>query len=143
MHTITILIKTSHRSRLTNEMLGSLMQVANNGPEVSNSNEIIDKTVEKWMSLKTRRKFPVYHEGQTRTLTKVSKPIVVDAGMQTDVQHQGTSSQMVQTDNPETDIEAQTGVTGLKRLMKAMGFDSGAIQESDSESESECDDFYF
>ncbi len=51
------LIKTAHRSRLSNNMLHALMQVTINGPPVSQCRDVVNRAVKSWLN-EPRRKLP-------------------------------------------------------------------------------------
>ncbi|KAK3086354.1 hypothetical protein FSP39_017317 [Pinctada imbricata] len=78
-------IKTRLRNRIKNPMLGSLMQVSINGPDVTEAKNIIDDSVKSWYEVKQRRKI---RASDKQTMDSASaQPVVTlaDASTQADI----------------------------------------------------------
>ena len=74
-------LKTRHRNRIKNDMLGALLQVSINGPACNDAGEVVRTAVSNWLKTKERRKLA---RKNPKERTRQAIPSSAEAAIQTD-----------------------------------------------------------
>ena len=102
-------LKTRMRSRLKNDMLGALMHITLNGPEVKESDQLIKATMKEWMKIKPTRKIA---KGKVAT----GRATFSDAAVQADLDPQIAPT--LQPTNSEDEVNTEREVEVLQEEMQ-------------------------
>ena len=126
------------QSRLKNDMLGALMHITLNGPEVEESDQLIKATVKEWMKTKPRRKI-------AKGKAAAGRATFSDAAVQADLVPQ--ISPTLQPTNSEDEVNTEQELEVLQEevnaALKEMNLpqpDSFSDSSDDSDYDSDFDD---
>ena len=131
-------LKTRMRSRLKNDMLGAIMHITLNGPEVEKSDQLIKATVKEWMKIKPRRKI-------AKGKAAAGRATFSDAAVQADLNPQIAPT--LQPTNSEDEVNTEQEIKVLQEevnaALKEMNLpqpDSFSDSSDDSDYDSDFDD---
>ena len=129
-------LKKRMRSRLGNDMLGALLHITLNGPDVMEADQLIKATVKEWMKIKPRRK-----------IAKGKKTTFSDAAVQADL-HTTPDPQIISLEGGEMEqsedemLLEELEVNPALKEMKLPQPDAVSDSSGDSDYDSDYDEQY-